>query len=62
MWLIFYREDKVGVSIIDSIPHYQTENALKKSKTKKCGYVSIKRTKLEYLSLIVFHTVILKML
>ena len=28
---------------------------------KKCGFVSIKRTKSEYLSSIVFHTVILKL-
>ena len=30
------------------------------AKNKKCGNVSIKRTKLEYLSSIVFHTVVLK--
>ena len=35
MWLYFYIEDKVGVSIIDSIPHYHTENALKKSKNQE---------------------------
>ena len=29
MWLRFYIEDKVGVSIIISIPHCHTENALK---------------------------------
>ena len=58
----FYIEDKVGVSITDGIPHYHTENTLKRAKTKKCGYVSIKMTKLPYLSSIVFHTVILNML
>ena len=26
----FYIEEKIGVSIIDSIPHCHTENALKK--------------------------------
>ena len=38
----FYIEEKNGVSIIDSIPHYHTENALKRGKSKKCGFVSIK--------------------
>ena len=41
MWLRFYIEDKVGVSIIDSIPHCHTENAFTWGKTKKCGFVSI---------------------
>ena len=30
MWHHFYIEDNIGVSIIDSIPHCHTENALKK--------------------------------
>ena len=38
------------------------EKKIKKSSIKKCGFVSIYDTKLEYLSSIVFHTVILKML
>ena len=41
MWLRFYIEDKIGVSILDSFPHCQIENALKKAKIKKCGFVSI---------------------
>ena len=32
---------------------------LKDERTKKCGFVSIKRTKLEYVSSIVFCTVLL---
>ena len=37
-----YRRKKLGVSIIDSIPHCHTENALKRGKSKKSGFVSIK--------------------
>ena len=40
MWLRFYIV-KNGVSIIDSIPHCHTENALKKGQSKKCGFVFI---------------------
>ena len=58
----FYIEEKNGVSIIDSIPHCHTENALKRDKSKKCGFFFIYSGKMEYLSSIVFHTVILKML
>ena len=61
MWLCFYIEDNIGVSIID----FRTENALKKKqKTRNVDMFTmyIKRTKLEYLSSIVFHNVILKML
>ena len=32
MWHHFYIEDNIGVSIIDSIPHCHTENALKTGK------------------------------
>ena len=60
MCLRFYIENKVGVYIIDSNPHNHIANALKNSKNKKLGYVSKKRTKMEYLSTIVFHPIILK--
>ena len=61
MWLRFFIEDKVGVSIINIIPHCHTENASKRGKIKKCGFVSILRTELKYLSSIVCHTVRVKM-
>ena len=35
MWLRFYTEDKVGVSIIDSFPHCHTENVLKTGKNQE---------------------------
>ena len=35
MWLRFYIEDKVGVSIIDSIPHCHTENDLKRGNNQE---------------------------
>ena len=41
--LIYYIEDRVGVCIIDSIPHCHTKNLSKEAKIKKCGFVSIKR-------------------
>ena len=41
MWLRFYVEYKIGVCIIDSIPHCPTENAFKRGQIKKCGFVSI---------------------
>ena len=31
----FYIEEKIGVSIIDSIPHCNTENALKKGQKQE---------------------------
>ena len=40
-FLRFYIENKVGVSIIDSIPHFHTEFALKIGKIEKCGFISI---------------------
>ena len=66
--LRYYIEDKVGVCIIDSIPHCHTENALKRDKNQemwlRCyiegGFVTILKKKLEYVSSIVFHTAILK--
>ena len=59
VWLRCYVEDKVGVCIIYSIPHCHTKNLSKEAKIKKCGFVS---TKLENLSSIVFHNVLLKKL
>ena len=62
MWLRFYIEDKTGVCIIDSIPHCLTENVLKIGKNQEmwlCYYIE---DKMEYLSSVVFHTVVLKML
>ena len=64
----FLHNTKIGVPIIDSIPHCHTENALKRDKNQemwlRCyiegGFVTIKKTKLEYVSSIVFHTAILK--
>ena len=57
----FYIEEKNGVSIIDSIPHCHTENALKRGKAINVASF-LYSGKMEYLSSIVFHTVILKML
>ena len=58
MWLRSYTEDNVGVSVIVSIPHCHTENALKRGKNREMWlHFYIQRTKFEYLSLIVFHTV-----
>ena len=34
-WLHLYKEDKIGVSIIDSIPHCHIENASKEATIKK---------------------------
>ena len=61
------RSGYIGVCIIDSIPHCPTENALKSGKSQemwlRCyiedGFVTISKTKLEYVSSIVFHTVLL---
>ena len=35
MWVRFYIEYKTGVSIIDSIPHCNTENNLKRGKNQE---------------------------
>ena len=61
MWLRYCIEDKVGVCIIDSIPHCHTRMLWKEAKNQECDFVTIKRTKVEYVSSIVFHTAILKM-
>ena len=59
MWLRFYIVEN-GVSIIDSIQHCLTENALKTGKIVNYASFLYRRKKLEYLSSLVFHTVILK--
>ena len=64
MWLRFYIEDKTGVCIIDSIPHCLTENVLKIGKNQEMWlrYYIEDKNGVRYLSSVVFHTVILKML
>ena len=62
MWLRFYIEDKTGVSIIDSISRCLTENATKTGKNKHVWPRFYIIQNLEYLSSIVFHTAVLKML
>ena len=52
----FYIEETIGVSIIDSIPHCHTEKGAKARNVASFLYSG----KMEYLSSIVFHTVILK--
>ena len=56
----FYIEEKIGVSIIDSIPHCHTENAPQKGTKARNVASFLYSGKMEYLSSIVFHTVILK--
>ena len=61
--LCFYIEDKVGVCIIDSIPHCHTKIFQKRRKSGNvASFLYRGRTKLENLSSIVFDTVLLKML
>ena len=63
MWLRNYIEDKIGVSIIDSIPHFYTENALERGKNQEMLIrFCVGGWRLEFLSSIVFHIVLLKML
>ena len=38
MWLHYYIENKIGISIIDSIQYCRTENALEKDKNKKMWF------------------------
>ena len=64
IWLRLYNRGHGwnGVSIIDSIPHCRTEKNLKMRLNKElwlCFYIEDK-VGMEYLSSIVFHTVILK--
>ena len=58
----FYIDEKIGVSIIDSIPHCHAENALKKGQKQEMWLRFYIVEKMEYLSSIVFHIVILKIL
>ena len=62
MWVRFYIEYKIGVSIIDSIPDCNTENNLKRGKNQEMWLHYYIENKLEYLSPIVFNIVVLKML
>ena len=62
MWLRFYIVDKTGVCSIDSIPHCLTEHVLKIGKNQEMWLRYYIKDKIEYLSSVVFHTVILKML
>ena len=58
----FYIEEKIEVSIIDNIPHCHTEKCSEKG-TKARNLASFLYSgKMEYLSSIVFHTIVLKML
>ena len=61
MWLRFYVEYKIGVCIIGSIPHCHTEMLSKGAKSRNEASFLYSR-KVEYISSIVFHTVIQKML
>ena len=64
MWLRCYIEDKVGVYIIDSIPHCHNNKIFQKRRKSRnvASFLYRGRTKLENLSSIVFHTILLKML
>ena len=61
MWLCFYIEYKIGICIIDTIPHCHAEIL---SKGAKSRYVAsfLNSGTMEYESSIVFHTVILNKL
>ena len=61
--LRYYIEDKVGVCVIDSIPHCHTKTIFKKRRKSRnvASFLYRGRKKLENLSSIVFHTVLLKM-
>ena len=60
MWLRFYIEDKGGVSIIDIIPHCHSENVLKRGKNQEIRLRFYMEEKMEHLSSIIFHTVLMK--
>ena len=61
--LRYYIEDKVGVCIIDSIPHCHTKIFQNRRKSRNVALFLYRgRTELENLSSIAFHTVLLKML
>ena len=57
--VVLYMENKTGVSIIDSIPHCPKwqENMSKQAKPRNVATL-LNRAKLEFLSSIVFHTVL----
>ena len=61
--LRYYIEDKVGVCITDIIPYCHTKIFQKRRKSiNVASFLYRGRTKLENLSSIVFHTVLLNML
>ena len=61
MWLRFYVEYKIGVCIIDTIPHCHAEMLSKGAKSRNVASFLYSGT-MEYVSSIVFHTVILNKL
>ena len=61
MWLPFYVECKIGLYIIDTIPHCHAEMLSKGAKSKNVASFLYSGTT-EYVSSIVFHTVILNKL
>ena len=61
MWLRFYVEYKIGVYIIDTIPHCHAEMLSKGAKSRNVASFLYSGT-MEYVSSIVFHTVILNKL
>ena len=61
MWLRFYVECKIGLYIIDTIPHCHAEMLSKGAKSKNVASLLYSGTT-EYVSSIVFHTVILNKL
>ena len=64
IWLCFFIEDKVEVSIIVYIPYTHTENALKRSKNKEMwlGFYIEDKVVVSIIVSLKFHTVILIML
>ena len=61
MWLRFYVEYKIGLYIIDTIPHCHAEMLSKGAKSKNVASLLYNGTT-EYVSSILFHTVILNKL
>ena len=61
MWLCFYVEYKIEVCIIDTIPHCHAEMLSKGAKSRIVASFLYSGT-MEYVSSIVFHTVILNKL
>ena len=56
------KKKKIGVSIIDSIPHCHTEKCSEKGAKARNVASFLYSGKMEYLSSIVFHSVILKII